>query len=64
VAGDRGAARLWDVPPPVTDPVERVVLWAQVVTGLELDADEQVRALDGRAWQERRRQLGEGPPLP
>jgi WD40 repeat protein/serine/threonine protein kinase len=66
LASNRGAGRLWEVPRPVEGPPERVVLWTQVVTGLELDADERVRALDGRAWQERRWRLddGPGPPLP
>jgi WD40 repeat protein/serine/threonine protein kinase len=66
LAGERGTARVWDVPRPVEGPAEQVVRWVQVVTGLELDADEQVRALDGRAWQERRRRLQDGPaqPLP
>jgi hypothetical protein len=43
---------------------ERVALWAQVLTGMELDADGVARLLDPAAWQERRRRLAErgGPP--
>jgi hypothetical protein len=46
--------------------VDRIVLWTQVITGLELDADGLVRVLDTRTWQQRRQRLEElgGPPLP
>ena len=46
--------------------IRRIVLWAQVLTGMELDADGEVRTLDGREWQQRRKALEElgGPPLP
>jgi hypothetical protein len=42
----------------VPGPAERLVLWAQVLTGLELDAAEEVRALSAAAWQQRLRELG------
>ena len=59
-------ARLWTPPAPVEGEVERMVLWTQVLTGLELDADGVARVLDAATWQERRRPLDErgGPPLP
>jgi hypothetical protein len=43
--------------------VERLVLWVQVLTRLELDRGGAVHRLDDATWQERRR-LGElgGPP--
>ena len=61
-----GTARLWTPPAPVEGEVERMVLWTQVLTGLELDADGVARVLDAATWQKRRRRLDElgGPPLP
>jgi WD40 repeat protein len=57
-------ARLWRVPGVVEGPVERVQLWTQAITGLELDADGQVRVLNAHSWQQCRRRLEElrGPP--
>jgi WD40 repeat protein len=62
-----GTARLWEVvSAPLEGTVERIVLWIQVVTGTELDADTQIRVLDASTWQERRQRLEElgGPPVP
>jgi WD40 repeat protein len=59
-------ARLGSAPAPVQGDRNRLTLWAQVVTGLELDDDGEVRLLDAPTWGERRqrlRQLG-GPPMP
>ncbi len=39
-------ARLWRGPVPVDGTPERITLWVQVLTGLELDADGVVRRLD------------------
>jgi WD40 repeat protein len=66
LTSDRGPAHRWEVPQPVEGPDERLLLWAQVVTGLELDGEDRVQALDGRTWRERHRRLEEwtGPPLP
>jgi hypothetical protein len=46
--------------------VERVTLWTQVLTGLELDEHGGVRVLDDQEWRRRREQLDllGGPPLP
>jgi hypothetical protein len=65
-AGDDRTARLWEVAAPVEGEVERIRLWVQVRTGLELDEHGTVRALDDPAWQEHHRRLQErdGPPLP
>jgi WD40 repeat protein len=54
------------VPVPVTGTVEHVKLWAQVLTGAELDEHGGVQALDAATWSERRRRLDElgGPPVP
>ncbi len=45
-------------------PDDQLTLWTQVVTGMELDADDVARVLDPATWQERRRRLesmGGGP---
>jgi len=59
-------AGFWPVPVPLPGEVERLVLWAQVQTGMELDADGVVAGLDAAQWQERRKRLEElgGPPGP
>jgi WD40 repeat protein len=59
-------ARLWDLPAPVEGSLERVALWTQVLTGMELNADGGTWVLDARAWQERRRRLEQlgGAPVP
>jgi WD40 repeat protein len=61
-----GTARLWDAPPaPVEGDVEQIVLWIQVITGLELDQGGTIHVLDRETWRERRRQLKAlgGPPI-
>jgi eukaryotic-like serine/threonine-protein kinase len=50
-------ARLWRIPAPLEGSVERVVLWAQVLTGMELDAGGGSHVLDTQTWQQRRQQL-------
>jgi WD40 repeat protein len=55
--------RQWDVRPMAGEP-DQIVLWAEVVTGLELAPNGTARPLDAKAWRERRdrlQQLG-GPP--
>jgi WD40 repeat protein len=61
-----GKARLWRLPPPVEGDSGRLSLWAQVVTGMELDADRVLRVLDAPTWHQRRAALARlpGPPLP
>ncbi len=57
-------ARLWTTPSPLRGDVERISLWAEVVTGMDLDDTGTVRVLDGAAWRKRRLRLQElgGPP--
>jgi WD40 repeat protein len=57
-------ARLWRVPRPIEGDPERIVLWAQVITGLELDDYGGTRFLDAATWEQRRQRLQElgGPP--
>jgi WD40 repeat protein len=64
-AGNDATPRLWDLPPPpVEGEAERVILWTQVITGLELGAAGAVHLLDAETWHERRQQLQAlgGPP--
>jgi WD40 repeat protein/serine/threonine protein kinase len=49
-------ARLCDVAPPVSGDPERVSLWAEVLTGAELE-NEVLRVLDAGNWRERQRRL-------
>jgi WD40 repeat protein len=57
-------ARLWELPAPVQGDLKRVVLWAQVVTGMKLDADGVIQVLDSDTWRQLRQRLDElgGPP--
>jgi WD40 repeat protein/tRNA A-37 threonylcarbamoyl transferase component Bud32 len=58
-------ARLWELPTPIDGESERIVLWTQVITGMELDAEGVFHVLDGATWQQRRQRLQElgGPPV-
>jgi WD40 repeat protein/tRNA A-37 threonylcarbamoyl transferase component Bud32 len=53
-----------DIPPPVDGTPERIALWVQVLTGLELDRDDVVHVLEAADWRERRARLAQlgGPP--
>jgi WD40 repeat protein len=55
----------WAVPVPVAGEADQLILWVQVMTGLELGADGVVRPLDVPTWRQRRQRLNElgGPPL-
>jgi len=44
---------------PVEGDLDRIVLWTQVLTRMELDNNDQVRKLDEAAWQDRRQRLEE-----
>jgi WD40 repeat protein len=56
-------ARLWRLPDPVEGDLERISLWVQVSTALELDDNGVTRWLDPDTWRARRRQLQDlGPP--
>ncbi len=59
-------AYLWEVPDPVEGDPSRILLWAEVLTGMELDSDGALRVLDAATWQQRRQHLEElgGSPLP
>jgi eukaryotic-like serine/threonine-protein kinase len=52
-----GTARLWELPAPLEGDVERIGLWTQVLTGMELHDDGVLHFLDGQDWRERRQRL-------
>jgi WD40 repeat protein len=62
----RGEARAWSLPGPLGGDAARIALWAQVLTGTELDERGEARALDRPARAARVRRLREagGPPRP
>jgi WD40 repeat protein len=47
-------ARISDVPTAVEGETEQLVLWVQVLTGMELDSDGVLHGLDASVWEERR----------
>ncbi len=53
------SVRLWPTPGPLEGDVERVSLWAEVVTGMELDDVGTVKVLDTETWRKRRHRLEE-----
>jgi WD40 repeat protein len=52
-------ARLWELPTPVQGDVDRISLWVQVLTGMELDDNDAFHVLDTTDWQQRRKRLWE-----
>jgi hypothetical protein len=57
--GMDGVVRQWRLPPPVDGPPERVRLWAEVLSGMELDPQGAVHELSAGDLAERRRRLME-----
>jgi WD40 repeat protein/tRNA A-37 threonylcarbamoyl transferase component Bud32 len=53
----RGHAQFWQLSTPVAGDAEQLELWTQIVTGMELEANGGVRALDATAWLVRRQKL-------
>jgi eukaryotic-like serine/threonine-protein kinase len=66
LTGAGNTSRLWHLPQPLRGDPERIMLWTQVITGLEVDELTAVRVLDAKTWQERRDRLQKlgGPPVP
>jgi len=64
LTSDLRTARLWEAPAPLPDDVPRLAAWVEAATGLEMDKQGAVRALDRAAWLERRQRLDQlgGPP--
>ncbi len=65
-ASEDATVRLWSVPTEIPGDTQRITLWVQVITGMELDANDAVRSLDEQTWERRRQQLESlgGPLLP
>jgi WD40 repeat protein len=64
IGSEGGEARLYPVPKMLAGPVEDILLWIEMATGMEilldkdsLPSDEIVRTLSREEWQARRRQL-------
>ena len=56
-------ARLWETPAPLDGEAARISLWAEVVTGMELDGGGGVKLLDAETWRKRHlRLLEQGEP--
>jgi hypothetical protein len=49
--------RLWPAPTPMEASVEQMLLWAEVLTGAELDSSGGMHVLDAAKWHERRQRL-------
>jgi hypothetical protein len=65
--GDLDATgRLWRLPTPVSGAVDKIIAWAQVLSGMEMDSAGLINWLAGQTWNERRRRLQgqNGLPLP
>ena len=64
--GSGRTAILWRLPSPVDGTAERLMLWTQTITGMELDATGALYPLDSVSLQQRARRLEElgGWPLP
>jgi WD40 repeat protein/serine/threonine protein kinase len=58
-------ARIWPRPASLSGSAERIVVWAQVDSGMELDEAGNVHLLEPDEWQKRRQRLAElgGPPV-
>jgi WD40 repeat protein/tRNA A-37 threonylcarbamoyl transferase component Bud32 len=62
-AGDYSSAQLSELPTPVAGDAERIVLWTQVLSNMELDDNGISQTLGGLAWERRRLNL-EGREVP
>jgi WD40 repeat protein len=62
--GHDGRINLWPAPQPLEGTVERIRLWIEVITRMELETEETTRPLTEQEVQERRRRLQKlgGPP--
>ena len=62
--GEPSTARLWHLPALVDDELHRIGAWVETATGLSVDDEGNVNALQTAAWQERHSRLRElgGPP--
>lgn len=63
-ASEDRTARIWNVPAPSTESVERIILSLQVANGLELDSQGIARSLEPGAWRQLGRELHDLVTLP
>jgi hypothetical protein len=54
-----GTVRLWSVPFDMIANAQRIGVWVQVITGMELDNGNAIRVLDAQTWHDRHRLLHE-----
>jgi WD40 repeat protein/tetratricopeptide (TPR) repeat protein len=54
---DDATARLWDVPAPLAGEPDQIVLWAEALAGMKLDAGDDTSVLDARESEQRRVEL-------
>jgi WD40 repeat protein/tetratricopeptide (TPR) repeat protein/tRNA A-37 threonylcarbamoyl transferase component Bud32 len=61
---DSTSPRRWEAPAPLPTDLPRLTAWVETITGLELDDQGSVRALDHEVWRQRRARLAQlgGPP--
>ena len=52
-------SRLWKVPTAVPGETDRLVLWVQVLTGMELDDNGVFHSSSAEEWQQRKRRLAD-----
>jgi WD40 repeat protein/tRNA A-37 threonylcarbamoyl transferase component Bud32 len=66
LVGTDGSVELLRLPEPMKGSADRLTLWVQVATGMELDTDGLAHHLDADTWKVRTQRLQElgGPPLP
>lgn len=57
VAGKRGRIALWQTPQPMQGTSERLRLWAETLTGMELDEQQMIHSLDADELSRRRTRL-------
>ena len=56
--GDDQAAHLWDAPEEIAGDPTRLLLWAEVITNQQFDAEgDAIRLMDAPTWDEHRRRL-------
>jgi hypothetical protein len=58
--------RRWLMPQPVEGELQRITLWVQVMTAMELDENGTAHGLEAGVWATRRQRLQQlgGPPVP
>ena len=58
-AGEDMTARVWEVPPPLDERPEQIMLSAQVATGMRLDQETVADSLAPATWRQLRQKLSD-----